>query len=173
MLCNKITIPEFTKEQIAECHQCMHISGKKIWCCLFGAWVRERQGRIIQPSKQILTPSKKSRTPCCGKKVKKAKNILTGYVNFMRGKKHATTDEKIKLCQECEENTWMTKAEHAKWLLKHGIKVLENFDQLEKLPRLPKHKKSKKRKTLYCRLCKCHVEAKITDEDERCLLKKW
>ena len=58
MFCNKITQPvEFTKEQIAECEKCKHASGKKIWCCLFGAWIKE-PSRIITPNKKIQYPSK-------------------------------------------------------------------------------------------------------------------
>lgn len=58
MFCNKITIPEFTPKQIAECKQCRHISGKKIWCCLFGAYVD--RPRIITPSRKIIRPFPKS-----------------------------------------------------------------------------------------------------------------
>ncbi len=61
MLCNKITIPEFTKEQIAECQGCRHASGKKIFCsnpsfAHFGdVWIREG-GKIITLNKKILKP---------------------------------------------------------------------------------------------------------------------
>lgn len=53
-MCNKKTIPKFTPEQIAECKQCKHISGKKIWCCLFGVYVDKP--RIVTPSKRIIKP---------------------------------------------------------------------------------------------------------------------
>jgi len=48
MLCNRERIPEFTAAQIAECEKCKHISGKKIWCCKFGVYIREHE-RIIVP----------------------------------------------------------------------------------------------------------------------------
>ncbi len=48
IFCNKITPPEFTAEQVANCQKCRHISGKKIWCCHFGLTVVEG-GKIIQP----------------------------------------------------------------------------------------------------------------------------
>lgn len=50
MPCNKITKPEFTKEQI---EKCKHLSGKKIWCCLFGVWIKEKS-KIIRPSERII-----------------------------------------------------------------------------------------------------------------------
>ncbi len=60
MLCNQILQPEFTKEQIAECHQqpdtgrpCSWASGKVLFCGRFGCWIKEG-GRIIQPSKKLL-----------------------------------------------------------------------------------------------------------------------
>jgi len=55
MFCNKITIPEFTKEQIAECQKCKHASAKKAWCCHFGVWIR-KGGRIITQDKRIRVP---------------------------------------------------------------------------------------------------------------------
>lgn len=59
MSCNKITPPEFTKEQIAECKTCKHASGKKIWCCHFGVWIVEK-GKILTPSRKIITPFPKN-----------------------------------------------------------------------------------------------------------------
>ncbi len=61
MICNRITQPEFTKEQIAECEKCKHASGKKIWCCnpRIGTWIKEpERNRIIIPSRKIQYPSK-------------------------------------------------------------------------------------------------------------------
>ncbi len=37
------TIPLFTKEQIAECHECCHASKKKIWCCKYGVTIGEKK----------------------------------------------------------------------------------------------------------------------------------
>jgi len=55
MPCNRKTKPEFTKEQLAECEHCKHISGKKIWCCLLGVYVKE-PSKIITRPKKIITP---------------------------------------------------------------------------------------------------------------------
>ncbi len=60
MSCNRIIQPvEFTKEQIAECEKCKHISGKKVWCCLFGLWIKEpeRNRKIKYPSKLNMAKS--------------------------------------------------------------------------------------------------------------------
>lgn len=110
---------------------------------------------------------------CCGKTIRKAKNIAVGYTNLARGKKYEFTDARIRMCQQCDEQTWMSKTEYAAWLLRHGIKVLTNFSQLEKLPKLPKYEHGPGRTNLYCRLCKCFIPAKARVKDQNCLLAKW
>lgn len=51
MACNKITKPDFTKKQISECDKCKHLSRRKIWCGLFGVFIREpEKQKIIYPS---------------------------------------------------------------------------------------------------------------------------
>jgi len=106
---------------------------------------------------------------CCGK----IKNIAIGYVNQIRGIKYEFTDRRVRTCQQCDYNTWMSAAEYAAWLLRHGIEVLTNFDQLEKLPRLPKQEQSRSRRRLYCRICKCYIPAKARVEDEKCPEGNW
>ena len=114
---------------------------------------------------------------CCGgttkKTVRQIKDIVTGYANLARNKKYEFTDDRVRDCQECDEQTWLTKTEYDAWLLRNGIKVLTNFTQLEKLPKLPKHEQSNKRRRLYCRLCKCFIPAKARVKDKICPLGKW
>jgi hypothetical protein len=96
---------------------------------------------------------------CCGKAKKiinKGKNIAKGYTALATGKKYEFTDGRIRICRKCEDNTWMTRLEYAAWLLKNGIKVLTNFDDLTRLPKLPKQNTGK---NIYCRLCKCDIPA--------------
>ena len=68
-MCNRISKPEFTAEQTAECKTCKHVSGRQVWCCLFGCWIdgREEQ-RIIQPNKKVIDPTKATakQSGCCG-----------------------------------------------------------------------------------------------------------
>lgn len=82
--------PEFTKEQIAECEKCKHISGKKIWCCLFGAWIKEpEKNKIVYPS-----------LPKMGMNLAKS----TGK-HIANGMKQRTDEEIAKLvliCEKCE-----------------------------------------------------------------------
>ena len=48
---------EMTKAQVAECQKCKHISGKKIWCCKFGFYVKEpEKSLIVTPRKRIIKP---------------------------------------------------------------------------------------------------------------------
>ena len=44
---------------------------------------------------------------CCGKTIKKAKNIAVGYTNLVRGKKYEFTDDRVRICQKCEFNYWI------------------------------------------------------------------
>lgn len=87
MLCNRIRQPKFTKEQIAECEKCKHSSGKKIWCCLFGVWVK-------QPEKKII---KYPSLPKMGMNFAKAavRHVATG-------RKKRGDEEIIKLVLKCE-----------------------------------------------------------------------
>ena len=110
---------------------------------------------------------------CCGKTIRKAKNIVVGYTNLVRGKKYEFTDGRIRKCQGCDEQTWMSKTEYAMWLLQNGIGVFRNFTELEKLPKLPKYEQTPGRRNLYCRICKCFVPAAARDKKKKCVLGKW
>lgn len=106
---------------------------------------------------------------CCGK----IKNIATGYFDLTIGKKYEFTDTRIRICQKCEEQTWMSKAEFITWLLAHGIDMIKNISSLEKLPKLPVYKQMKGRRNIFCQICKCFIPAKARVKDEKCPLKKW
>ncbi len=112
---------------------------------------------------------------CCGK----GKNIVKGYTGHLIEKatgkkvmKYAYTDDRVRACHKCDEQTWLTKSEYLKWLFDNGIDISTNFKQLEKLPKLPK-KENGKGCGLYCRICKCFIPGKARIEDEICLLGKW
>lgn len=107
---------------------------------------------------------------CCGSTIKKVRQIATGYVNLARGKKHEFTDDRVRACQECDESTWLTKAEYGKWLVKHGVGILRNREDLAALPMLPKEENGRG-KGLYCRICKCFVPAKAHVDYETQLTK--
>jgi hypothetical protein len=149
-MCNQISKPEFTAEQIAECKKCKHISGKQTWCCLFGCWIdgREEQ-RIIQPhlghltvpSKKIINPTKTTAKQggCCGKAkslMYKGRNIAIGWINMLLGKEKELAEKRIQLCLLCD-------------------------------------KKYKVGRTLWCSICKCLIPAKVRIKDEHCPKGKW
>ncbi len=73
---------------------------------------------------------------CCGKVVKKVKNIAIGYSRLAIGVKYKDTDKRTRICQGCEKGYWI-------------------------------------KRTLWCRLCKCYVQAKARVEDEICPLDRW
>ena len=110
---------------------------------------------------------------CCGKTISKGKDIAVGTIRHAVGIKYEHTDERIRTCWTCDEQTWLSGKEYMAWLFKNGIEVLENFTQLEKLPKLPKHEQEKGRRRLYCRICKCFIPGKARVENENCPLGKW
>ena len=115
---------------------------------------------------------------CCGKskqyghitKGQKVGRIVKGTVRAMLGRKSRFAAERIRTCRTCNENTWLKISEYSQFLLKHGIDVIKNLDQLEKLPPLPK---SDKGRNLYCRICKCFIPGKARVDDEQCPLGRW
>jgi len=95
VFCNKITKPEFTKQQIAECQKCKHASAKKIWCCLFGVQIIE-EGKILMPSRKIKYPS----IPRMGLNFAKAagRHIKSGLEKRTEAEQAAC----IATCKKCE-----------------------------------------------------------------------
>ncbi len=44
---------------------------------------------------------------CCSKKVKKIGNIATGLYNLATGIKYEFTDDRVRICQKCDDNYWI------------------------------------------------------------------
>lgn len=175
--CNGIKIPLFTKDQIELCHGCSFISGKKRWCGHFGVFVKERSFEIQIPAEYRPKQTKRKGCAGCGKTIK---NIIQGSVSYAIEKttglevaKYEHTDDRIRECHKCDEQTWMTKGEYAKWLKANGIEVLKNLDDLTALAKLPKYAQDPTRRNLYCRLCKCFIPAKARIAEMKCPLAKW
>jgi len=119
---------------------------------------------------------------CCGgNAVKQVTQMAVSYAKLATDRiglteEYEFTDGRIRKCQQCDENTWMTKLEYGQWLKDNGIEILENFTQLEVLPKLPKYELDNKRRNLFCRICKCFVPAKARVPDSECPLPqgdKW
>ena len=107
MSCNRITKPEFTKEQVAECKKCKHISGKKVWCCLFGCWIDGRS-EILLPKRNILRPQikPKVRRPqiLTLEKIKADYEQAKAQMRKLgRGNEVITLDEYIQQRTKCKE----------------------------------------------------------------------
>lgn len=110
---------------------------------------------------------------CCGETVKMVRNIAVGYTRLATdtigiSKKPAFTDSRIRKCRMCDESTWLTMKEYAKWLRDNGIKILENFNQLEALPKLLKYELDDKRRNIFCRICKCYIPVAARAPDKKC-----
>lgn len=170
--CNKISVPEFTAEQIKNCKKCRHVRDpRRDWCCFFGVDIGTT--KIIQPKHIIIKPRNRLRLPsfiggCCGK----AKNITIGWKRYLQGKSWPWSRERLQICQGCSDITYMTRLEFAAWLAKNNIKVIRNYNQLERLEKLPKKQKMPGTEP-YCRICKCNLEAKVLVEAEECKMKRW
>ena len=114
---------------------------------------------------------------CCGEGIKnivsKSANIAIGYVKLAAHEKYEYPDKRVRICQQCEWNTWMKFSEFIKWLKEQGIIILTHLHELEKLPLLPKQELSKDRRNLFCRKCKCFIPAKAKVKKEKCPEGKW
>jgi len=115
---------------------------------------------------------------CCNEKIKRIITIGKSYikaglegVDIIKPYKHRF--ERVVICRQCDESTWMAMKEYTDWLIANGIDILKNIDQLEKLDKLPKYSLSEKRRNLFCRICKCYVPRKADEEKEKCKLDKW
>lgn len=119
---------------------------------------------------------------CCGGhsgKVAKAGSIVSGHANrlfdqvfMVRGKRYRRAEQRQAICQSCEFQTWLKKAEYLKWLTANGIDIVKEFTDLTRLPMLDKHDFEPGR-SLFCRLCKCWIPAKAYSKDEQCPKDKW
>lgn len=112
---------------------------------------------------------------CCGKAkrvVGKAVNIAKGYIADSLGIRYEFTDGRVRICQKCEYNTWLTRHEYNAWLFGNGISVIKEFIDLTVLGDLPDGKQGPG-KVLCCKKCKCKIPKKARVEEEKCPLDKW
>lgn len=93
MACNRITKPEFTKAQIAECGKCKHASARVAWCGLFGVHIIEA-GTIVMPKRKYPSMAKMA-----GTFVKS-----TGKQIFSGNPKRSSSEIKriIAICRDCD-----------------------------------------------------------------------
>ena len=119
---------------------------------------------------------------CCGGqsgKLAKAGSIVKGYTSYglhkifhVEGELYKGAKKRQAICQSCEFQTWLKKAEYLKWLTANGIDIAKEFTDLTRLPMLDKHDFEPGR-SLFCRLCKCWIPAKAYSKDEQCPKDKW
>ena len=95
MNCNKITKPIFTKEQLEECYQCKHASGKKTWCCLLGVHLIE-QGKVLTPNRDIKYPSLTTQAKGFAKGV--GRHVASGMKTRTKAEQAAV----MEICEVCE-----------------------------------------------------------------------
>jgi len=97
MLCDRKTKPKFTVKQVAECERCNHVSRKKVWCCLFGVWIKEPERN------EIITPSGKIKYPSLPKM---AGGLAKESVKYLKAGRPKRSDEDqakvILICEQCE-----------------------------------------------------------------------
>lgn len=83
------------------------------------------------------------------------------------------TEERIRICRACEKSTWYTKQEFALYVITRLGKIVDNLNDLSRLPDMPVGSSWNKRKHLFCRKCKCYIDAKARIERSKCDLGKW
>jgi hypothetical protein len=115
---------------------------------------------------------------CCGGKFKTVSNIAKAYTGIaleslfqLEFFKSPDTDERTRICQQCEKSTWLRKADYFAFIIKHLSGAIMHFEDLSKLPELPKEGNDKGKK-LFCMLCKCWVPA-AARTDKVCKLGFW
>lgn len=121
---------------------------------------------------------------CCGRKPREIVSAAASIVKGIAGHsienmfslpagKCQDTSRRTRICQQCDDNTWLTKEEVFAWFKDNGIiTVIKNLDDLTKLP--PFDKKPYRSKTkLMCTRCKCFIPAKVRDENNHCPIEKW
>ncbi|HBG28578.1 MAG: hypothetical protein A2Y10_08525 [Planctomycetes bacterium GWF2_41_51] len=108
-------------------------------------------------------------------KVRKLKNIAEGFAKLAvsrTGMDFKYAKERLSICENCENITWLKDAEFAAWLAENKLSVLKNMESLEKLSDLPiKPRRALTRR--YCVKCKCNIMAKIHSKEERCPEERW
>jgi hypothetical protein len=114
---------------------------------------------------------------CCGKKIQKIASIAEGNLraadHFLRDlftlpvEKYEYAEVRIRICQQCDFRTWMTKREYLTWLKANAKQVIVNIEDLEALPPLPiqAYKIGTK---LVCSICKCWAVKKAYVKDAKC-----
>lgn len=106
MFCNGEIIPEFTKEQIAECQKCKYASAKKRFCsnpafAVFGdVWIRE-SGKIITPSRKILKPFPKNQRAYNKKRFQRNYAVAAELCKRQEIIGKATFVKRRKICAMC------------------------------------------------------------------------
>jgi hypothetical protein len=119
---------------------------------------------------------------CCGKTIAKINTIrkiaqgnliaMVGMVAPLPPAINNMSVQRIAVCQDCDEHTWITEEEFFSWLKANTEAVVKNLDDLTVLP--PLEKKEKREATdLCCVLCKCYITAKSYVKDSKCPLNKW
>ena len=104
--CNRILPPkEITRDQVAECRFCKHLSAKGSWCCLFGLWVLEPE------RKRIIIPNKKIRPPPIYKQATSFAKASARQIAAGNSKRSADEVAKImQICKTCPGGFFMPAA---------------------------------------------------------------
>jgi len=109
---------------------------------------------------------------CCGK-ARTLKHIGVGHIKVALGIPDRWSAERLRICEDCDEKTYLSGAEYRAWLAGYPIEIIEFLDELEKLPPLPKYANDDSRRLLCCSICKCPVLQKAAVKREVCPLAKW
>ncbi len=113
--------------------------------------------------------------------IDKAGNIANGYIEMgldaiapapkkeKRKAKRAFVQQRLDACRQCQHRTYLKIQQYNQWIRGHGgyAKFILQMDRLDQWLDLPDNKDPANGK-LFCRRCKCFLEAKANVKKETC-----
>lgn len=154
--------------------QCAYITQKKVKCCGRSkskeiAWCRKHNAPL---SRRLCMKCQKSGW------LEKAGNIVEGYAEIAldtiapvipKRKSREFVKKRLSACHACQQHTYLTIQQFNQWIRENGgyARFVLEMDQLAQWPNLPDNKDPTHGK-LFCRRCKCLLEAKANVKKEQC-----
>ena len=120
---------------------------------------------------------------CCGDTANKVLDIMKGNMLSLVDKvlnevfllpniEGDFSDVRLGICYQCDFHTWLTPLEYIAFVRKHGKEFIRHINDLEKLPLLPKCSNGNGKK-MFCRDCKCYLDAKVRVKKMQCIKGFW
>lgn len=158
-------------------NNCTHITTKKVKCC------GSDKHREISWCKKLNRPvDKRICSDCNGQGwIDKAEKIAKGYaelgvdammparIKSKRAAKRAFVKKRLNACKQCPHHTFLKIQQYNQWIRNNGgyAKFVLEMDSLDQWPDLPDCKDPANGR-MFCKKCKCFLEAKANVKNEKC-----